>query len=71
MVFIHFEVDDERGNASLLRKNLKFTKERYHSTENMWGKFHGFVLKYCSEVLILYLLLLTPTAQSLDVVLVC
>lgn len=32
------KVDHERENASVLRKNLKFTKERYHSTENMLGK---------------------------------
>ena len=36
-IFFSIKVDHERQNSSLLRKNLKFTKERYHSTENMLG----------------------------------
>ncbi|XP_028418153.1 microtubule-associated tumor suppressor 1 homolog [Dendronephthya gigantea] len=32
------KVDVERESISVLRKNLKFTKERYHSTENMLVK---------------------------------
>ena len=45
------KVDHERESASVLRKNLKFTKERCHSTENMLGKkYLSIKFTFCDQI---------------------